>query len=192
LSGITDRVRETIMSTFVTNWTPYYQKRFRYFGKQLKITGRIVVLGNVSVGDYVMLANETKLMALERGAIVMGNNIYVASATISSTLRIELGNDVVVSPQTLIVDHDGYGLDNKIALEKPVRIGNHVFIGVRATILKGVTVGDNSVIGAGAVVTKDVEPNTIVGGNPAKKIRNTRGYVIKSKEAEYYPTPKYW
>ena len=57
---------------------------------------------------------------------------------------------------------------------KPVHIGKDAWIGAGATILPGVTVGDNAVVAAGAVVTKDVAPNTIVGGNPAKVIREIK------------------
>lgn len=53
----------------------------------------------------------------------------------------------------------------------PIQIGNHVWIGARAIILKGVTIGDGVVVAAGAVVTKDVPPNTLVGGVPAKIIK---------------------
>lgn len=53
----------------------------------------------------------------------------------------------------------------------PIHIGNHVWIGARATILKGVTIGDGAVVAAGAVVNKDVPPNTLVGGVPARIIK---------------------
>lgn len=55
---------------------------------------------------------------------------------------------------------------------KPIKIGNHVWIGTRVTILKGVTVGDNAIIAAGAVVTHDVPANSIVAGVPAKVINS--------------------
>ena len=56
-------------------------------------------------------------------------------------------------------------------MTKPIKIGNHVWIGINATILKGVTIGDGAIIAAGAVVNKDVEENSLVGGVPAKVIK---------------------
>ena len=56
----------------------------------------------------------------------------------------------------------------------PIKIGNDVWIGSNATILSGVTVGSGAIVAAGAVVTKDVEPNTVVGGVPAKYIRDIK------------------
>lgn len=89
--------------------------------------------------------------------------------------HISIGNQCAIARNVMIMDFDAHkimyadGRENR--LTAPVRIGNHVWIGVGATILKGVTIGDNAVIGAGAVVTKDVESNTVVAGNPAKVIR---------------------
>lgn len=56
-------------------------------------------------------------------------------------------------------------------MTKPIKIGNHVWIGINATILKGVTIGDGAIIAAGAVVNKDVEENSLVGGVPAKILK---------------------
>lgn len=71
----------------------------------------------------------------------------------------------------VIRDNDGHEIVNGEEPSKPIVIGNHVWIGERATILKGVTIGDGAIVAANAVVTKDVEPNTLVGGVPARVIR---------------------
>jgi acetyltransferase-like isoleucine patch superfamily enzyme len=181
-------------SVLPKNWTEQYRKRFHYVGKHLVVNGKIDLVGNVSVGDSVMIEGGARLLAIRNGMIKIGGYNYIEAAAISATHSIEIGNYVVISNNVLIIDHDGYGLDGNTAIEKPVKIGNHVWIGIRAIILKGVTIGDNSVIGAGAVVTNDVEPNSLVAGNPAKKIRDTKGYTIHTPKhgPTFYPTPKYW
>jgi UDP-3-O-[3-hydroxymyristoyl] glucosamine N-acyltransferase len=158
--------------------TPYYKRQFTTVEGRLLVTGKIKVIneGKIILGDGVIIENESKLFAFNGGTIKIGNHTYFRMSTITCTRSIELGNDVIVSAQALLIDHDGYGLDGNPAISKSIKIGNHVWIGMRAMILKGVTIGDNSVVGAGAIVTKDVEPNIIVAGNPAKKIRDTKGY----------------
>jgi len=77
----------------------------------------------------------------------------------------------------LVVISSSHPLDYRLrrnrgpVISKPVKIGNDVFIGAGVTILPGVTIGDKAVIGAGSVVTKDVAPETVVAGNPAKLIK---------------------
>jgi acetyltransferase-like isoleucine patch superfamily enzyme len=154
---------------------PYYRRYFWHAGAHLDIYGRIRVAGRVSVGDNVTLNYDSELYARENGVIKIGSNVYF-HGTIVSTLSVEIGNDVIISRWAMISDHDGYGLDDNPPVKRPVKICDHVWIGMRAVILKGVTVGENSIVGAMAVVTKDVEPNTIVAGNPARKIRNTTGF----------------
>ena len=88
--------------------------------------------------------------------------------------RVKLGRGVKIMNNCLMMaisnNHDLH--DRMLLTCKPVHIGKDAWIGAGATILPGVTVGDNAVVAAGAVVTKDVAPNTIVGGNPAKLIKN--------------------
>ena len=80
-------------------------------------------------------------------------------------------DDVMVAANAQLIsnNHDLY--DHQVLTCKPVHLKRNCWIGAGATILPGVTVGENAVVAAGAVVTKNVEPNTVVGGNPAKIIR---------------------
>lgn len=86
----------------------------------------------------------------------------------------------IIGPNTIIVDSDFHSIwppENRCNTmgyenDKAVTIGKNVWIGMNCIILKGVTVGENSVIAAGSIVTKDIPPNVLVGGNPAKIIRS--------------------
>jgi acetyltransferase-like isoleucine patch superfamily enzyme len=99
---------------------------------------------------------------------------------------LKIGNNVNVSHYTLIqtLTHDPQNPDF-VCLCKPVVVEDHVWIGARAIILPGVTLGEGCVIGAGAVVTKDVPPYTIAVGNPARVVRErTRDLRYRSR---YFP-----
>ena len=109
-----------------------------------------VCFDRVKPGKSVMIMNNCLMMA--RGSITIDDHAMVAA-----------------NAQLISNNHDLH--DRMLLTCKPVHIGKNVWVGAGATILPGVTVGDNAVVAAGAVVTKDVAPNTIVGGNPAKLIR---------------------
>ena len=86
--------------------------------------------------------------------------------------NIEIGNDVAIAREVIIRDTDAHDIvDGKHKKVKPVKIGNHVWIGAKAMIMKGVTIGDGTIIAAGAVVTKDIPENCIAAGVPAKIIK---------------------
>lgn len=84
-----------------------------------------------------------------------------------------IGEGCLIGPQVVFATlNHGFAPDDRQSLyHKPIHVGNNVWIGAHATILQGVTIGDNAVVAAGAVVTKDVAANTIVGGVPAKFIK---------------------
>jgi len=111
-----------------------------------------------------------------------GRNIHVGDnflanyhVTILDCREVYIGDHVMIGPNTLIatVNHPLYpsGRRRHLGIAKPVRIGNDVWIGGNAVILPGVTIGNNCVVAAGAVVTKDVPDNSLVAGVPAKVIR---------------------
>lgn len=119
---------------------------------------------------------------VDRGAVLtIGDNVGMSQAALICHKSITIGNNVKIGGGVCIYDTDFHSLDPVIRrssedlknrTEKPVVIGNDVFIGAKSIILKGVTIGENSVIGAGSVVTKSVPANQIWAGNPAKFIRN--------------------
>lgn len=119
---------------------------------------------------------------VDRGAVLtIGDNVGMSQAALICHKSITIGNNVKIGGGVCIYDTDFHSLDPVIRrssedlknrAEKPVVIGNDVFIGAKSIILKGVTIGENSVIGAGSVVTKSVPANQIWAGNPAKFIRS--------------------
>jgi acetyltransferase-like isoleucine patch superfamily enzyme len=130
------------------------------FGHDVFADGGFVMPGLTGVCfDHVKLGRGVKIMnnclMMARGGITIDDNAMVAA-----------------NAQLISNNHDLH--DRMLLTCKPVHIGKDVWIGAGATILPGVTVGDNAVVAAGAVVTKDVAPNTIVGGNPAKVIREIK------------------
>ena len=120
---------------------------------------------------YVILADKVKI---GKNVVIM-NGFQCMSA---GGLTIE--DDTMISLNCTIVtnNHDVY--ERNIITCKPVHIKRNVWIGVNVTILPGVTIGENAVVGAGAVVTKDVPDNAVVVGNPAKVIKYLDAEKFKS------------
>lgn len=113
--------------------------------------------------------------------IHFGKNVFVNSAcTFMDRGGIYIDDEVFIGPKVnlITINHDINPFNRNTTICKPIHIEKRVWIGVTATILPGVRIGENSIIGANAVVTKDVPSNTIVGGNPAK--------VIKTIDVEQY------
>jgi acetyltransferase-like isoleucine patch superfamily enzyme len=108
-----------------------------------------------------------------RGArIVIGNGTYLNRNTeIIAAREVTIGRDCKISWDVIIMDTDQHGFHGAEPEARPVRLGDRVWIGCRAIILKGVTIGDDAVIAAGAIVTKDVPPGAIVAGQAARIIR---------------------
>lgn len=126
----------------------------------LKINGKF----NVGFGSDIRIFNNAKL---ELGSGYLNGFVQIVCAK-----EIIIGEDVAIARDVIIRDTDAHDIiSNEHIKEKPVKIGNHVWIGTRAIIMKGVTIGDGAVIGAGAIVTKDVPKNAVVAGVPAKIIK---------------------
>ena len=110
---------------------------------------------------------------VNKGAILkLGGGYVNHNLNLSCFENISIGNGVVISENVCIRDSDDHTISGSPKpMTQPIVIGDHVWIGMNATILKGVTIGNGAIIAAGAVVTKDVPENALVGGIPAKVIK---------------------
>lgn len=107
----------------------------------------------ITIGDYCLIAPGVKIAAAN---------------------SIQIGDNCMIAAHAVISDSDWHGVYNRIRpfrCTAPVTIDNNVWIGERAIILKGAHIGENSIIGAGAVVTKSIPANVIAAGNPARVIK---------------------
>lgn len=107
--------------------------------------------------------------------IKLGKNVFINSGCcFQDHAGIEIGDGTLIGHQIVIatINHAQDPVSRADMFPKPVKIGKNLWIGAHATILPGVTIGDNAIIAAGAVVTKDVEKNAVAGGVPAKKIKD--------------------
>jgi acetyltransferase-like isoleucine patch superfamily enzyme len=125
-------------------------------------------------GSYIIGSHNTK--------IEIGKNSYLSQEVIiNSRHSIQIGKNVLIGHQVIMMDYDAHTIiyhdsqqqNNQSDRVKRIIIGDNVWIGARVTILKGVTIGDGSIIGANSCVISDIPPNTIAVGNPAKIVRNT-------------------
>ena len=143
----------------------------------------------IKVGDHTLVAGEL-LVFSHGGDISIGEWCYIGEgARVWSSGSIHIGDRVLISHNVNIFDSLTHPLNARMRHaqfkaimqsghprsidlgERPVSVGNDVWIGANACVLRGVTIGEGAIVGAGAVVTHDVPPFTLVAGNPARVIR---------------------
>ncbi len=126
------------------------------------------LLGTHFRGDVLV---EQGVRVIEPQNLEIGDSSYLGyGVRIEARAPVHIGAKTTVGPQTLITTGD-HSLTDLAPISRPVWVGDGVFIGARALILGGVTIGDNSVVGAGSIVTRDVASNCVVAGIPARTIR---------------------
>jgi acetyltransferase-like isoleucine patch superfamily enzyme len=157
-----------------------YGKKLR--GNHCKIKNK----GKIELGNHVFLHSypdgvscRTALLAHSNSSLIkIGDNCVLNGTTIHSRKAVIIGNDCMFGPGVIVVDNDSHNTSTdptvrrfgKIA-EEPVIIGSNVWVGMHSIILKGVHIGDNSIIAAGSVVSKSIPDNQLFGGNPAVFIK---------------------
>lgn len=146
-------------------------------GRYVRI--RVTDGGQWISGDGLELADFANVI-VKNGKLSVGRGAHFGiGCVITCREAITIGDYVLIAEYVTIRDQDHrYGGDEPTALNgfatAPIIIGDNVWIGAKATVLRGVTIGDDAVIAAGAVVTKDVAAGTIVGGVPSRPIGTTR------------------
>jgi len=164
----------------------YFKSNGKCYFKAYK-SNSIKIGNNVSLiaghrANRVGLRNPVLLETLDDGIIKIGNHSGGSAVVISSRSNVSIGEHVNIGGNVQIFDHDFHPLNASLRRKnkpeditsKPVVIEDDVFIGTNAIILKGVHIGARSIIGAGAVVSlKNIPPDSIVVGNPAKMIGST-------------------
>ena len=184
-------------------WSAHNKARLRLrgaaVGSGFRSDGRIRISnrkrGQIDIGQEVCLlshpgnnlvglTNPCVLHCHQDGQIVIGDHSGGSAVILSSKSSITLGRHVKLGGNVRVFDHDYHALDYKDRRHgatdkancktKPVKIGDDVFVGTNSIILKGVTIGDRSIIGAGSVVTCDVPPDEVWAGNPARNVKGLR------------------
>ena len=176
----------TTISTFI------YGRRLK-INKPYSVWGNIRFLllgpGHISIGkefhavscrkrSIFTLFSPCHLAIIGNGRIDIGKHVGLNGTTIAARDKVSIGDYTMIGPNTLILDHDGHSpwpprsRWMTSGTSAPIVIEQDVWIGMNCIILKGVTIGCGSIIAAGSVVIKDVEPNSLYAGNPAIKIKS--------------------
>lgn len=143
-----------------------------------KIPGSKILVGNncrflsnpfsnqIGINRACMISTLTKNAVIE-----IGDNCGFSGVVIGSFRSIKIGNNLKCGANTTITDSDWHLDDPRSGIPASIFIGDNVWIGVNCIVLKGVSIGNNTVIGAGSVVTKSIPENVIAAGNPCKVIK---------------------
>lgn len=133
---------------------------------KLENNSKLVIDGTVQAGPGV------RLLVLEQAIVELDDVFINSDSSITCSKHIKIGKDTAIGCNVEILDSDFHSIVREdFEKSKPIVIGSHVWIGSRAIILKGVTIGSGSIVACGAVVTRNVPENTLVAGVPAKVVK---------------------
>jgi len=153
-----------------------------WFGRKLTKHGIIVVSGGlpfpkvINRGGAIVTENcqfysGVRLEIGSQAEIHIGNGTYLnRNSVIVANKLVDIGADCRIAWDVVIMDSDQHDIPGRETIDKPIYIESNVWIGCRSIILKGVRIGTGAIVAAGSVVTKDIQPYTVVGGVPAKVI----------------------
>jgi acetyltransferase-like isoleucine patch superfamily enzyme len=147
-------------------------------GGTIKLGKKLVVVSDSNFNGLGVFQPVVMCVADDGGVIEIGDDVGMSGCSINAREKIYIGHRVLIGSGALIFDNDAHPINptnRRYAKEdiksRPIIIHDDTFIGARAIIMKGVEIGEGSIVAAGSVVTKSVPPFTIVGGNPARVIK---------------------
>ena len=129
------------------------------------------------IGRWSWVGHGSKIRVHEGEVSIGAKTVMGQECTISAYQHVEIGRECIIADRVMLIDfdHGVVEVERPIRLQgiykRDVRVGSNVWMGYGACVLRGVSVGDNSIVGTNAVVTKDVPANAVVGGVPAKVLR---------------------
>lgn len=186
-----------VTSAFKTKCSPLFNQWYMRTkgvksGKSCTIIGKIVVIGpgKITIGHNFMMTSGEHINPISanlqgsfftdslNAKITIGNNVGMSSTRMWIHDALTIGDNVKIGGGVLIIDTDCHPTDyevrrasNEGTKSAPIVIEDDVWIGAQSVVLKGVTIGARTIIGAGSVVTKDIPSDCIAGGNPCKVIK---------------------
>jgi acetyltransferase-like isoleucine patch superfamily enzyme len=148
-------------------------------GRRVTLRGRPAVTndGRMTIGDRVRLVSTVatlELVTLPGGHLEIGDNVFVNyGSSLVSSAHVKIGNDCLIGAHVTVMDCDFHRVEDKAwdTSGAPIVIEERVWLGNRSMVLKGVRVGHDAVVAAGAVVTREVPARTLVAGVPARVVR---------------------
>lgn len=149
-------------------------RRAQRVGRRPNVLGRPTVdATHLEIGDdFKIWSGHRQTLISGWGQISIGDRVFINCGTVVlSVLEVTIGDDVALANEVYIMDSNSHGVEGKPHVEAPVHIGDGTWVGARAMILPGVTIGKRVVVAAGAVVTRDVPDDVLVAGNPARVVR---------------------
>tara|TARA_R110002049_G_scaffold125367_1_gene280975 strand:- start:15177 stop:15776 length:600 start_codon:yes stop_codon:yes gene_type:complete len=164
-------------------WGVKLGKNVTFLGFSRVLNMNIIKIGKNTriisgIRNNVGRSNRTIFETGQKGEILIGENVGISNCTIISQNSIQIDNHVYIGGGSRIYDNDFHAIDRETRIQNPtkiptakIHIKEGVFIGGHCTILKGVTIGENSVVGSNSLVTKSIPGNEIWGGVPAKMIK---------------------
>lgn len=165
-------------------WARVALRKCELGGRWVRLRGRphINANGTIRIGQDVSIHSFLHRVQLSAGPgarLIIGDGTFLNNGVVLSARNcVSIGNRCQLGPHVIVMDCDFHGVDNRTetAPAAPIIVEDDVWLATRVTILKGVRIGRGSVVAAGAVVTKDVAPYTLVGGVPARLIRSLNSH----------------